>query len=193
MHARPSLIAAVLAAALALPAAAAPIATSVDTDALPRQKATALGLYVTSRDAAAALAVDPEIVLLDVRTRAEFQFVGHATPADANIPLLLLDTSTFQQSRYGMAFNPDFATRFDALMTRQGLGRDAPVFVICRSGGRSAAAVDLLAKAGYTNVWNIVDGFEGRTDITTGHRTVEGWRNQGLPWTYQVTPTQAYR
>ena len=77
-------------------------------------------------------------------------------------------------------------------MAREGKGKGDTVFVICRSGGRSAASVNALAAAGYTQVYNIVDGFEGGKDKATGHRTVSGWRNADLPWGYRVTPEAAY-
>ncbi|MDJ0876775.1 MAG: hypothetical protein QNJ02_15990, partial [Desulfobacterales bacterium] len=69
--------------------------------------------------------------------------------------------------------------------------------VMCRSGGRSAAAVNTLAKAGYKQVYNIVDGFEGDAlkipgSYNNGRRIVSGWKNAGLPWTYKLDPQLAY-
>jgi rhodanese-related sulfurtransferase len=69
------------------------------------------------------------------------------------------------------------------------------LLLMCRSGGRSAMAVNLLAQAGYTDVWNITDGMEG--DLVNdpessddGKRLKDGWKNSGLPWTYQVDPAR---
>jgi rhodanese-related sulfurtransferase len=67
------------------------------------------------------------------------------------------------------------------------------ILVMCRSGGRSAMAVDQLARAGFTNVFNITDGMEGdevnnSASVYHGHRLVNGWKNSGLPWTYQPNP-----
>ena len=90
-----------------------------------------------------------------------------------------------------MAPNPDFVAQADAIMARENAEKDSPVFVMCRSGGRSAAAAQALTKAGYTNVWNLVEGFEGDKD-DAGQRAVNGWRNAGLPWSYKLTPTQAW-
>jgi rhodanese-related sulfurtransferase len=64
---------------------------------------------------------------------------------------------------------------------------------MCRSGGRSAKAVDLLAAAGYTRVYNVIDGVEGDkvndpASAYFGKRMVNGWKNRGLPWTYDVDP-----
>ncbi|MEK6215877.1 MAG: rhodanese-like domain-containing protein, partial [Boseongicola sp.] len=93
---------------------------------------------------------------------------------------------------YVFVVNEYLLRDFAALMDREGKGSDDPIFVMCRSGGRSAAAVNALAAAGYTKVYNVVDGFEGGKDKATGHRTVDGWRNAGLPWGYRIAPGAAY-
>jgi rhodanese-related sulfurtransferase len=83
---------------------------------------------------------------------------------------------------------PDFVER-----VRTVAGPDDPIMVMCRSGGRSAIAVNLLAKAGFKSVYQIVDGMEG--DAITepgssfiGQRLRNGWKNAGCPWTYSLTP-----
>jgi rhodanese-related sulfurtransferase len=68
---------------------------------------------------------------------------------------------------------------------------DGTVYVICRSGGRSAMAVDKLAEAGFTNAFSVIDGMEGdkvkdESSADFGHRTINGWKNSGLPWTYSI-------
>ena len=67
------------------------------------------------------------------------------------------------------------------------------ILAMCRSGGRSAIAANLLAQAGFTNVYNVVDGMEGDAvkdpdSLFLGQRLVNGWKNSGLPWTYDLTP-----
>jgi rhodanese-related sulfurtransferase len=52
--------------------------------------------------------------------------------------------------------------------------------------------VNLLLQAGYSQVYSVVDGFEGEMDLASGHRSVDGWRNAELPWTYRILPEQAY-
>ena len=89
-----------------------------------------------------------------------------------------------------MAPAADFLQR-----VQQVAGPGDTLMVMCRSGGRSAMAVDQLAKAGYTHVYNITDGMEGDlvTDPTStfhGQRMVNGWKNSGMPWTYKVKPDQ---
>lgn len=188
-----TILAACLSAALALPAMAGHIASSVDAGDLPQSRQTEIGLYLTAEDAFAALEANPGIVLVDVRTLAEFSYVGHADAVDRNIPWRFL-SNRFDAKRgvYAYDNNENFLRDIAALMAREGKGKNDPVFVICRSGGRSAASVNALAAAGYSEAYNIVDGFEGGKDKATGHRTVNGWRNAGLPWGYRVSPEAAY-
>jgi rhodanese-related sulfurtransferase len=188
------LASAALAAALALPAAASDIASSVDSDALPQGKRTALGLYLSPRDAHRALEADPGIVFVDVRSRAEFGLVGHPVSADRNIPFVFANTLKYdpEKGSYGWSPNPAFVEHVDALMAHEGKAKSDPVIVMCRSGGRSAKAADALAEAGYTQVYSLVEGFEGGTDEETGHRTKAGWVNADLPWTYEIRPEQRY-
>jgi rhodanese-related sulfurtransferase len=67
------------------------------------------------------------------------------------------------------------------------------LLLMCRSGGRSAIAANMLAKAGFQHVYNIVDGMEGDTvedpdSVFAGQRLKNGWKNSGCPWTYKLTP-----
>ena len=87
--------------------------------------------------------------------------------------------------------NKDFISQAERIISREGIGKDGTIFVMCRSGGRSAMAAKALAQAGYTNVWNLVEGFEGDKD-DQGVRSLNGWRNAGLPWIYKLTPQQAW-
>lgn len=70
--------------------------------------------------------------------------------------------------------------------------------VICRSGGRSAVAANILAKSGYKNAYTVIDGFEGDKLKVEGSynnekRVVNGWKNSGAPWTYDLDPELVYR
>ncbi len=189
-----TMLAIALAAVIALPAAAGEIATSVDGSTLPKAKQTPLGLYLTPQDAFAALSADPGIVFIDVRDPIEVAFIGRAAGMDANIPVRIA-THRFdaERGRYAMVENPNFMAEVDAVMKRAGRTRRDPVFVICRSGGRSAMAARQLIKAGYTNVWNLVEGFEGDKNPETGIRELNGWRNAGLPWTYKLSGDVAWQ
>jgi rhodanese-related sulfurtransferase len=86
-----------------------------------------------------------------------------------------------------MALLPDFVARVKQIATP-----DDTLLVMCRSGGRGAMAVNLLAAAGFKDVYNITDGMEG--DVVTdansvfeGQRLKNGWKNSGCPWTYSLT------
>ena len=151
---------------------------------LPQEKQTVLGLYVTAAEAYEKWQAAPDKVkLLDVRTPEEFLFVGHPEMAQC-IPLGFQSYRWDEEKGYfDLDVNPEFLEqvqeRFDPGDT---------VLLMCRSGGRSAMAVNFLAKAGFTDAWNITDGMEG--DMDDGKRTKNGWKNAGVPWTYEVDPTR---
>lgn len=115
---------------------------------------------------------DPRAVLVDVRTRAEWTFVGMPDLRSIGKRVLPLEWSTF----------PD-GTPNDAFLQQlqQAVSQEDPVFFLCRSGGRSTAAADAATAAGWHAAHNIVDGFEGPVD-EHGHRAVAGWKQAGLPW-----------
>ena len=72
--------------------------------------------------------------------------------------------------------------KFVEEIEQMGLPKDAEILCICRSGARSASAASALTEAGYSNAWNVAQGFEGDKD-QSGHRsTVNGWKAAGLPW-----------
>jgi rhodanese-related sulfurtransferase len=158
---------------------------------LPVEKQTTLGLYVTAREAYEKWRATPDrVAILDVRTPEEFFFIGHAGMA-WNIPVA---AQTYQwnaeKKQFPMRPLPDFVARVQKVARP-----DDTLLVMCRSGGRSALAVNLLAKAGFKNVYNITDGMEGDVvkspdSVFRGQRLVNGWKNSGLPWTYDVEPTR---
>ena len=161
---------------------------------LPQAKQTALGLYVTAHEAYEKWRAAPATVkVLDVRTPEEYIFVGHP-PMAVNVPL------GFQTYRWDPAkgyfdfeLNPDFVA-----LVRQVAEPGDEIHVMCRSGGRSAMAANLLAKHGFSNVWNMVDGFEGDLvdDAESPHhgkRMQNGWTNSGSPWTAPRDATPVLR
>ena len=156
---------------------------------LPEQKQTTLGLYVTAKEAYEKWRADPDnVVILDVRTPEEFLFVGH--PAMAwKIPIA---TQSYvwddAKGMFPVQPTPDFVERVQSV-----LKPDDTILAICRSGGRSAIAANMLAQAGYTKVYNVVDGMEGDVvkdldSMFVGQRLHNGWKNSGSPWTYDLTP-----
>lgn len=168
--------------------ATAPVSTPSD---VPGAKQTSLGLYLTSREAYDKWKADPaQVKILDVRTPEEYVFVGHAEAA-WNVPLLL-QTYAWDTSGRNLAMtpNPEFLDRVKSLFKPSDT-----LIVICRSGGRSARAVDRLAAAGFRNVYSVIDGMEGdRIDDpanpTAGPRMQGGWKGSDLPWTYDLDPAK---
>lgn len=156
---------------------------------LPKAKQTSLGLYVTASEAYGKWQVDPDkVTVLDVRTTEEYLFVGHASMA-WNVP-------AFSQSyewdaakqRFSMKPNPDFVAQ-----VKEFAKPSDTILLMCRSGGRGAVAVNWLAEAGFTNVYNITDGMEGDVvkdpeSVFLGQPLRNGWKNSGIPWTYQPDP-----
>ena len=82
-----------------------------------------------------------------------------------------------------MAPLPDFASRVQTVAKV-----DDTIMVMCRSGGRSAIAANMLAKAGFTKVYNIIDGMEGDGNGDSDSVPQGGWKNTGCPWTKKMTP-----
>jgi rhodanese-related sulfurtransferase len=129
---------------------------------------------VTPQQAYEAIMRDPGAALIDCRTQAEWSFVGLPDLRAARRQPILVEWQSFP----AMARNPDFV----ADVARAGVGKDRPLYFICRSGTRSRAAAIAMTAAGYGPCYNIAGGFEGNRD-EEGHRgTVEGWKAAGLPW-----------
>ncbi len=162
------------------------IATPHSSHQVQEEKLTSLGLYVTAREAYDMWQSDPEqIKVLDVRTFEEYVLVGHAEMA-SNVPLAF-PTYHWEANKgnYSVVVNSDFISH-----VLERFNPDDTILVMCRSGGRSAKAVNALAKAGFTKVHNIIDGFEGdKVDdpesIYHGKRMRNGWKNSS-PWTYHL-------
>jgi len=156
---------------------------------LPKEEQTVLGLYVTAKEAYEMWKAAPDKVkILDVRTPEEYLYVGH--PAMAwKIPVAAQSYEwDATKGQFPMKLLPDFVSRVSEVAKPK-----ETLLVMCRSGGRSAIAANLLARAGYTNVYNITDGMEGDAvknpdSLFVGQRLVNGWKNSGSPWTYELTP-----
>ncbi len=150
------------------------LATTVDPRTLSPSRRTRSAGYLTAKEAAAAVAADPDIVLIDVRTAEELAGEGTPAPADAHIPYIV-SFGTGER-------NADFDQDVMALLGGLGLDRDQPVVLICRSGARSAAAANLLTEAGFTEVYTIADG-------TSGSEAGPGWKRARAPWTRDLPAT----
>ena len=156
---------------------------------LPEGKQTTVGLYVTAREAYEMWQADQDHVkVIDVRTPEEYALIGHPEMA-WNIPLGFI---TYQRKdgklEYGVRMNANFAPEVKRLAEPTDT-----LLLMCRSGGRSAMAVNQLAEGGYKKLYNITDGMEGDKvedpeSVYAGKRMRNGWKNWGLPWTYGIDP-----
>ena len=109
--------------------------------------------------------------LIDVRSTVEFDYVGHPVGA-VHVPWK--DYPDWQE-------NPDFVAGVAAAIGTDE-GCDRPILLICRSGARSYSAAERLGEHGYTQLYNVEEGFEGDKDASQHRGTINGWRFRGLPW-----------
>ena len=155
---------------------------------LPEGKKTILGLYVTAKEACEQWKAAPDKVkIIDVRTPEEYLFVGHPTMA-WKIPVAIqVYEWDAEKKQFPMKPLLDFVARVQTIAKP-----DETIMVMCRSGGRSAIACNLLAQAGFQNVYNIIDGMEGDANADSESvaqaQPLNGWKNSGCPWTKKLTP-----
>ena len=128
---------------------------------------------LTPPEAAELLRLDDNALLIDVRSKVEFDYVGHPVGA---VNIIWKDYPDWGE-------NPAFVDEVKAALEASG-GDDSnrAILAICRSGARSMAAAEKLVEAGYGNLTKVEEGFEGDKD-DAGHRgLVSGWKFHGLPW-----------
>ena len=121
-----------------------------------------------------ALVKQPQAQLVDVRTDAEWNFVGLPDLSEAGKEPALIPWQMYPT----MQVNAGFVTK----LKEAGFTPDHHIYFLCRSGARSMAAARAAVEAGFSHAFNVADGFEGPPD-GEGHRgTVAGWKATGLPW-----------
>jgi len=128
---------------------------------------------VSPAEAYAALQSDADAVLVDVRTSAEWSYVGQPDLGPIGKPVVFLEWQHFP----GGGLNGEFVEQLRAAGVREGV----PVYFLCRSGARSASAARAITGAGLGPAYNVSEGFEGPLG-GDGHRDVAGWKAAGLPW-----------
>ena len=132
---------------------------------------------ITPLDAWKLLSDNPEAVLVDVRTDAEWRFVGVPDLSSLGRDVVYIEWNTTDGRRNG-----NFLTELrEQVAPVEGGGDKRPVVFLCRSGNRSIGAAVVATEAGIAPAYNVLDGFEGQLDAT-GHRGETGWRAVGLPW-----------
>ena len=137
---------------------------------IPTIASTAYAGDIGSWQAWDMLADHAQAVLVDIRTREEWELVGRPNLAMLDKEPLFVSW----QLTPDMRRNPDFAAAIEG----HRVPRDAPILLLCRSGKRSREAATALAELGYTACYNVADGFEGRAS----NGEPDGWQALGLPW-----------
>ena len=133
---------------------------------------------VTVREVWDCLSRDRSSVLIDVRTRAEWAYVGLPDVSSLGKQVVLVEWQTFPDNR----IDAGFAAKLIEILDRSGVEKGAELFFICRSGGRSRMAAEVMVAAGYPRCRNVMEGFEGPLDSERHRGRVSGWKVAGLPW-----------
>src|ERR1700710_790068 len=129
---------------------------------------------LSAQEAWALLESEPKAQLVDVRTQAEWNFVGLPDVSSLGRDVALVEWQMFP----AMQVNPDFVA---ATAAAADADKDAPVLFLCRSGARSRSAAIALTRAGYTRAYNVAGGFEGDLDAERHRGQRNGWKASGLP------------
>lgn len=126
---------------------------------------------VSPAEAFELLQLDPRTRLVDVRTRAELDWVGRPVIGDGQY-------AHVEWTRYpGAVPNQEFLAQLNQITTP-----DTPVLFLCRSAARSKLAAIAATQAGFTKAFDLLEGFEGDKDGQGHRKTVSGWCFRGLPW-----------
>jgi len=133
---------------------------------------------VTPKQAWRVLSQDPAAQLVDVRSAAEWTFVGVPDLSSVDKAAIFVEWQRYP----GMARVAEFEEDTLAALKAASAKTTAPVFFLCRSGGRSMAAARALTALGHTAAFNIIGGFEGDLDEGRHRATLSGWKHDQLPW-----------
>lgn len=133
---------------------------------------------VSVEDAWTRLKSDAGSVLIDVRTIAEWAYVGLPDLSSIGKRPVLVEWQGFPDDR----LNSAFVDRVAEALAPIGASKDSELFFICRSGARSLKAAQAMAAAGYSRCRNVTDGFEGPLDQNRHRGRLGGWKAKGLPW-----------
>jgi rhodanese-related sulfurtransferase len=131
---------------------------------------------ITPLEAWKMLSDNPEAVLVDVRTDAEWRFVGVPDLSSLGREVVYIEWNTTDGTR-----NENFAAELRDQIPPAAGDEERPVVFLCRSGNRSIGAAEVATEVGITPSYNVLDGFEGHLNAQ-GHRGETGWRATGLPW-----------
>lgn len=162
---------------------------------------TPFELYLNAKEAYDMKTANPDqVILLDVRNQAELHYTGIPDTVDANIPYRF-DSTIWKMKKnkvYGTfkkPKNPDFVAAVETLLKAKNLTKENRLIIMCASGSRAPFAAKALHQAGFTKVYTQIEGFEGnraKSGPRKGERVVNGWKNAGLPWSYDLLPEKMY-
>ena len=124
------------------------------------------------------LSQDPQAVLIDVRTQAEWSYVGIPMFDDPAREVLLIEWLSYP----AMQVHADFGERLMQELEDRKVAPDASLFFLCRSGVRSRSAAIEMTKGWQGPCYNVASGFEGDLDETLRRASCNGWKHAGLPW-----------
>lgn len=116
--------------------------------------------------------------LIDVRTAAEWAFVGLPVLKELGKEILLIEWQSYPT----MEINTGFVSQVSSALEQVGAAGDVPLYTLCRSGARSISAAQALTAAGYSTVYNVLGGFEGNANELGQRGSVSGWKYDNLPW-----------
>jgi rhodanese-related sulfurtransferase len=133
---------------------------------------------IDAREAWALLKSEPQAQLVDVRTAAEWSFVGVPDLSSLGRAAITVEWQTFPS----MSRNPQFEQTVTEKLKASGASDSTPVLFICRSGARSQAAAVAMTAAGFKKCFNVASGFEGDLDAAKHRGQTNGWKRDGLPW-----------
>lgn len=142
---------------------------------------------------------DNGLLFVDVRDPVEIMFVGFSDSVHTNIPYLLVDRQQWNEERgvFKLERNPDFVQQVRAELERRGLSADAEIITMCRSGSeRGEPSAQFLRDSGFPNARYVINGFQGSSiqeGDQAGFRLLNGWQNEGLPWSTKMNPEKIYR
>jgi|SRR5690606_25337928 rhodanese-related sulfurtransferase len=140
-----------------------------------------------------------DFLFIDVRDPVEIMFVGFTDSVHVNIPFLLVDRTQVNAERgtFAVNRNPDFVAEVAAELERRGLPADSEIVTLCRSGSeRGEPSARLLRDNGFPNARYVVHGFQGdsiKQGPQAGLRLLNGWQNEGLPWSPRMNLQKIYR
>lgn len=162
--------------------------------------ASAVEIGISAQDTYDKVQLEGEKVLfVDVRDPVEIMFVGFTDVVDVNIPFLMVDRNQWNAERgvFKLYQNPEFANMIRLELAKRGLGPDAEIITLCRSGSeRGEPSAAFLRENGFPNARYVINGFQGsaiKDGQQAGFRLLNGWQNSGLPWSPKMNAEKIYR